>query len=655
MSRDRMSIQRCAAFIHRVWRKVMFPLVGFAALLWFLVRVVPKPSRASYPCMRAAFPVATSFILYMIGLTASAFAATRMKEHWRQGRYWLAGAFFVIAVIGGLFVFQEEELYAYMDTIYLETPNQPIGTAQGIFPGRVVWARNPDATNENCTNNSFGDAYHLAQNTNMDSVQNMMNRSILALTGEDSIAEAWQALFRHFNERQGKGAVDYQSTEKIFIKTNGVGISVDRYHNFTTVSSCTMSRTSPQAVLAILRQLVDTCGVPQENICVGDPISALPNDYWNIWRGEFPDVKYICKQGGFGRIQSVAGADPVVFYSDRGTVLRTGTWSDATAGEPVYDDRLYTVIEEADYLINVAALKAHHRAGITLMAKNHFGSHSRSNALHVHNGLVNPDGVPIPTPPRAGYGLYRVLVDIMGHEKLGGNTLLFVVDGLWGGPDAVDPPVKFEMAPFNSDWPSSIFMSQDQVALASVCFDFLRTEFTISNEHEKTYPLMDGVDDYLHQAADSANWAEGIRYDPENDGSVLASLGVHEHWNNAADMQYSRDLGTGDGIELIKLVGGTPIANEPVTTLPAAFDLENNYPNPFNPTTTIRYKLPHASEVSIIVYDVLGREVARLVDQYAEPGYYEIQWNGGGFPSGLYTARLMTTEYSESIKMLLLK
>ena len=61
------------------------------------------------------------------------------------------------------------------------------------------------------------------------------------------------------------------------------------------------------------------------------------------------------------------------------------------------------------------------------------------------------------------------------------------------------------------------------------------------------------MDDYLHQAADSANWPEGILYDPEKDGTIISSLGVHEHWNNSIDMQYTRNLETGDGIELIKV------------------------------------------------------------------------------------------------------
>jgi len=99
------------------------------------------------------------------------------------------------------------------------------------------------------------------------------------------------------------------------------------------------------------------------------------------------------------------------------------------------------------------------------------------------------------------------------------------------------------MAPFYGDWPSSVFVSQDPVAIDSVCFDFLWTEWN-------DYPHYDGTEDYLHEAALANDPPSGTFYDPNKDSIGLASLGVHEHWNNPTDKQYSRNLGTGEGIEL---------------------------------------------------------------------------------------------------------
>jgi hypothetical protein len=636
-------------------------MIGLTALLWFLLRVIPKPSRAAYPCMRATFPLASAFVLYLLGLAASAFAVFKMKKHWQNAGYLTAGAFLILALISGIFVLQAERPYVYANSHYLDVPNQPMGTTHGIFPGRVVWSWNPDATNENCTNDRFGEAYYLPKHANMDVIQSMVDQGVLNLTGQATVGEAWNTLFVSFNEKKGKGSIGYQPGEKIFIKTNGIGATVmsSNDHSVPNVNDYTMARTSPQPVLAILRHLINACGIPQENISVGDPQRDIQNEYWDLWHSEFPNVSYICHKGGEGRIQARTGSQSLMFYSDRGGVLRSGDWSDASKGTPIYDDKFYTVVEQADYMINVGTLKVHERAGVTLLAKNHFGSHARSNALHLHNGLVNPDGLPVADPKREGYGLYRVLVDLMGHEKLGSNTVLFVVDGLWGGPGANVRPVKFQMSPFNNDWPSSIFMSQDQVALESVCFDFLKAEFT-SDRHSQTYPQMVGVDDHLHQAADSNNWPAGIQYDPETDGTLLASLGVHEHWNNANDKKYSRNLGTGHGIELIKLDGVTSVSEGDLHGQPADFFLSDNYPNPFNPSTTIDYRISKRLTATLKIYNARGQKIRTLADGLHDAGDYKVRWNGRDdlgreVPSGVYVYQIRAGSFSHARKMTLIR
>ena len=94
--------------------------------------------------------------------------------------------------------------------------------------------------------------------------------------------------------------------------------------------------------------------------------------------------------------------------------------------------------------------------------------------------------------------------------------------------------------------------------------------------------------------------------------------------------------------------------------LPQTLALHQNYPNPFNPVSTIRYDLPSGSDVSLVVYDILGRQVRTLVTGMQESGYRSVSWDGqtatgAEVPSGIYIARLVTPEYTKSIKMLLLK
>ncbi len=102
------------------------------------------------------------------------------------------------------------------------------------------------------------------------------------------------------------------------------------------------------------------------------------------------------------------------------------------------------------------------------------------------------------------------------------------------------------------------------------------------------------------------------------------------------------------------------------TVIPASFVLENNFPNPFNPTTVVRYRLPVASSVEIIVYDVLGRRVRTLVNGVQRPGEHEVEFDarpgggqGAGLASGVYLCRMEArnggTKFSATRKMLLMQ
>jgi len=90
-------------------------------------------------------------------------------------------------------------------------------------------------------------------------------------------------------------------------------------------------------------------------------------------------------------------------------------------------------------------------------------------------------------------------------------------------------------------------------------------------------------------------------------------------------------------------------------TVPKEFKLEQNYPNPFNPSTRIQYQLPTNARVTLKVYDILGSEVATLVNEEQEAGYKEVQFNGSNIASGMYVYRLQAGEYVSVKKMMVLK
>ncbi len=94
--------------------------------------------------------------------------------------------------------------------------------------------------------------------------------------------------------------------------------------------------------------------------------------------------------------------------------------------------------------------------------------------------------------------------------------------------------------------------------------------------------------------------------------------------------------------------------------LPQLFALHQNYPNPFNPVTTVHYELPMQSHVRLVIYDMRGREVIRLVERYESAGFKKVSWNssdhmGRPVPTGIYFARLVTADYTHTIKMTLIR
>lgn len=529
----------------RRWFVWMVPLGGLAALVWFLIRVIPKPSRAAYPCQRVAFPLASGFVIWVAGAIASITAIRKARFSLARRRYVLC-AMLVAVSISALWLAQCLTAEAPLAAQEV-TANAPIGTAKGVNPGRVVWVHDPDATDWG----GPGEGHWWQSNhTDQAVVDRMMGRAVQGLAGESKPSVAWEKLFKHFNKVNGKGSIGYKAGEKIVIKINFVGC-IRIYNNRPVTKpedynlrSLDYMNTSPQVINALLRQLVDEVGVEQADITVGDPLCYFPNEYYKICHDKFPDVRYLEYLGEFGR--TAAKFSSVPFY-----------WSTPTAAGKKTDYAPASYVEAA-YLINLANLKSHNdMAGITLCAKNHYGSLLRSPRASSYYDMHKD--LSFQTP---GMGHYRPLVDLMGHKHIGGKTLLYLIDGLYAGKHAKErAPRKWLMAPFNGDWTSCLFASQDPVAIDSVGFDFLRSEWDDA-------PRKSGTNDYLIEAAKADNPPSGTFYDPdhESDAARLQSLGVYENWNNPKDRQYSRNLGTGDGIELIELTGRTGVQRAAVTS-----------------------------------------------------------------------------------------
>lgn len=617
------------------WKKSTFIILGILSTIWFLVRVIPKPSRATYPCMKAAAPFMSSFIIYILTLGGIPLLFKKSVTNFKKARYW--SAFAAISITFVLLIAfnlnDTENIYAsiFENKNYAieDTPNDPMGEGKGIHPGRVAWVMDKDATNEDC-NNKSNDYWFMDDNTDQDVVSTMLADGIKVIAGKKSLTESWDDIFKYFNNTKGKGKVGYVSGEKIVIKLNYTTMG----NGGRTLKSAMNS--TPQLSLSLLQELIDSLGVAESDITIGDPYRGMPDALYDLCYDEYPNVHYIEGKGTDGREKTEINDDDVFFNSD-----------------DEFQSRLPQAYIDASYLINMPCLKTHNSAGITIAAKNHQGSVIGPDQSASNQSMLNYLHYDYPVDggsENQKMGIYRHIVDFMAHERLGGNTLVYIVDAIWSGRNWDAKVDKFGMSPFDNDWTSSLLISQDAVAIESVGFDFLYNEYkdypALHGNDE--FPLIAGVQDYIHQAADPSNWPAGIAYDPNtpNHSSPVASLGVHEHWNNSEQKQYSRNLGENKGIELVgvpsTLVASTSTSLEVLSNIGKNNSL-SIYPNPIKDIATLKYTLSTDANVSIQLLSIDGKIVISKnnIQQLAGQNTFRLSVSEANLAKGIYICKVI--------------
>ena len=352
----------------------------------------------------------------------------------------------------------------------------------------------------------------------------MVDKSVAELASTSTTREGWHVLFATHRKARGLEG-GYTLGEKVAIKVNlnGSGVFDDDASGETQLSF-----TNPVLLSTLLTSLVEEAGVAAADITVYDVSRIIPMR-----------LRDTCSQG---ILQGASFVDRNNAVPDETAPI---TWSHEFSG-PI--NHLPTCVTEATYLINLANLKGH-SYGITLCGKNHFGSFINGDRLrppqaaNLHQWLT-----------RGEMDTYSPLVDLMAHPDLGGKTVLHLPDALICAPSEGSSITKenatWQQSPFNNGFTSSILLSQDPVALDSVGADLLTNEPTIAAHNSATNS--EASENYLHEAGLAAQAPSGTNYALHAD-IPLQTLGVHEHWNNAADKQYSRNLGKSEGIELIFL------------------------------------------------------------------------------------------------------
>jgi len=132
---------------------------------------------------------------------------------------------------------------------------------------------------------------------------------------------------------------------------------------------------------------------------------------------------------------------------------------------------------------------------------------------------------------------------------------------------------------------------------------------------------------------------------------ALSSVTELKNISGIAGVLYNSNFDTSSVVSVEEIYSGN---------IPEEYFLSQNYPNPFNPSTKIKYSIPpvgtqRAVSVQIIVYDILGNEVATLVNEEKQPGSYEVYFNAAEFGSGVYIYSLRAGSFAQTRKMILMK
>lgn len=392
------------------------------------------------------------------------------------------------------------------------TPNQPIGKGKGIYPGRVTFVRDANVARWDGENGRWWDE----GNIDTTILHSMYDRSLCALTGAKTTRKAWDKIFRHHNAQSGRGKRGYRPGELVAIKINlNNTLGTDDRDNEIDQS--------PQATMELVAQLVHNAGVREQDIIVYDATigwrpRSMPDRIRLPVHRRYPGVRWMSAEGSDG-VEPAQWVEGAIQYTN--PEVRLG-------------NALPKAVVEARYLINVALLKGHELSGVTLCAKNHFGSIQfpvrEHGSAFVHQMMGRQ-------------GDYSGFVDLLGCPNLGRKTILNIVDGIYGMQTNVGQPRpdRDRWRMFGDEWSACYFMSLDPVAIESVCMDFLFAEFgaNLGFSGAPAFPKGSSrnCDNYLREAALGENTILGP-YRPN--GQLTGSLGVFEHWNNAKERKYSR-------------------------------------------------------------------------------------------------------------------
>ena len=271
-----------------------------------------------------------------------------------------------------------------------------------------------------------------------------------------------------------------------------------------------------------------------------------------------------------------------------------------------------------------------------------------------------------PSPPAFGMDLLSGAVNyrVSPPDTLGLTSFAYFTNSGSGGPPCENEPYGEPVGAYNM----MQGLKKDRTPWYSPMTGF-RTKYTYSGDPESANGWTEFHGSVTNCNGDSLTSNNVIATNPSGDRRFILSSGADNFRMNPGESQkivmaHFIERGSGnlnsvtelkDYDDLIQSLYNTIGVNQISSTVPENFILHQNYPNPFNPKTNIRFDLHKSSYTKLIVYDILGKEITTLVNEKLSAGSYQVDWNGSGYPSGVYFYKLITEEFTNTRKMVLLK
>jgi hypothetical protein len=340
---------------------------------------------------------------------------------------------------------------------------------------------------------------------------------LTAYAGTADDKAAWEALIRYYNRTHGRGDMAYKPGEKIVIKINA-------NHDKKSYEWDNEAHPSPAVIYALVAQLIDVVGVAGSDITIAEPSQLIGNPIYNKIRAnpgaEYQKVWFADRDGAKApqRIYPHPDTNSAIYF----TMLdqAKGTF---TKQLKFHLPQCYT---DATYLINLSILRGHRVFGVTLSSKNHFGS-IFSPELKLYKPGQTGNGAQGIFPKNMmlhSFSLWDYQINdklgqpsfspfMLGHKDLGGKELLYLVDGIFTSKLNEGGMIRFSS--LDDDWCSSLFISQDPVALQSVGADILCHEPNVTTGNPSFSP---GLDNFLRESA--------LAHDPPSSRRASACMSI---------------------------------------------------------------------------------------------------------------------------------